>query len=451
MHVVILGAGTVGTSIAEILCSHGHNVCIVEGQQKVLDRVEESLDVQTVLGSACEAIPLFQAGVLNADICLAVTSRDEINLVGASLAKAMGAKQTVARIFNPAYRDYSTFDYQRHFNIDRIMSLEKLTALELAKGIQAPGLFAVENFARGGVQILEVGVDERSRSVGKTVRELGLPRTVRIGLIAKDNVASVPAADDRIEPGQQITLIGKQESLDGIKRQFQARSQQVTSIVIAGGGEIGMNLARLLDSKRYRLTMLEEDPERCRALSVRLSSATVLCADATMKSELEEARVGSVDVFIAAMGRDEDNIICGVEARELGAKRILGIVRRPDYANVLERLGIDLAVSPREVMAREILGMLSTGPIIRRSPLAGGAAEVWEVQIKKGAKCTGAALKDLHIQDCLIAAIMREEYVDVATGDDELRPKDTVVVLVKAEMAEHALAWFTPPPKRKKK
>lgn len=445
MHAVILGAGTVGRSIAEILVENDVNVCVVDEQRDVLNRVEEQLDVQTVLGSACEAIPLFQAGVQNAELCLAVTSRDEVNLVGASLCKVMGAKQTVARVFNEAYQDFSTFDYQRHFGINRLLSLEKLTALELAKGMRAPGLFAVENFARGGVQVLEVGVIGNSKAAGQTIRELNLPSAVRIGLLVSETGPCVPSAEQVVRPGDRVTLIGKQDALNEVKSLFEPRRQSVISVVIAGGGEIGFHLGKLLDSKRYRVVILEADPKRCEKLASRLESATVLIGDATNRSELEEARVSSADVFVAAMGRDEDNIVCGVEAKELGAQRILSIVRRPDYANVLERIGIDVAVSPREVMAGEILGMVMTGPINRKSAIAGGAAEVWEILVVEGAPCVVATLKELKIKECLIAAIVREEYVEVASGEDQLRPGDTAIVIVQKGYEAATLAWFTIP------
>lgn len=444
MHAVILGAGTVGRSIAQILVDHDVNVCVVDEQRDVLNRVEEQLDVQTVCGSACESIPLFQAGVQGAELCLAVTSRDEVNLVGASLAKVMGAKQTVARVFNPAYRDFSTFDYQRHFGIDRLLSLEKLTALELAKGLRAPGLFAVENFARGGVQVLEVGVVSNAKAVGQSIRELKLPPTIRIGLLVGENGPCVPHAGQVIRAGDRVTLIGKQDALDASQSLFQPRRQSVTSVIIAGGGEIGLHLGRLLDRKRYRVVIIEADKERCKHLASRLDYVTVLTGDATNRSELEEARVSSTDVFVAAMGRDEDNIVCGVEAKELGAKRILSIVRRPDYANVLERIGIDAAVSPREVMAGEVIGMIMTGPINRNSSIANGAAQVWEVQVNEGTPCTKAALKDLKIKECLIAAIVREEYVEVASGGDQLRPGDTAVIIVQKGHEAGALNWFLP-------
>ena len=155
MNIVIFGAGTVGTSIAELLCASHHNVCLVDSSKEALSLVEERLDVRTLCGSACDSIVLFQAGVLSADLVLAVTSLDEVNLVGASIAKSMGAKRSLARVFDQAYLDTSTFDYRRHFGIDQLLSLEYLTALELARAIRTPTLFAVENFARGGIEVQE--------------------------------------------------------------------------------------------------------------------------------------------------------------------------------------------------------------------------------------------------------------------------------------------------------
>lgn len=429
-HVVILGAGTVGTSLAELLCAHQMNVCVVDASREALTRVEEKFDVQTVLGSACEVIPLFQAGVQSADLCLAVTSRDEVNLVGATIAKAMGVRRSVARVFNPAYRDFSTFDYQRHFQIDRLLNLESLTALEIAKAIRKPGLFAVENFARGGVQVQEVEVDASAKVVGIPLKDLKLPSRVRIGLIANASGAIIPGADDVIQAGDHVTLVGSRDAMAAVLKQFEQHAPPSLNLVIAGGGEVGFHLARAMQGDKYRIVLMEANIERCQQLAERLPKTSVLNADVTKRSEMEEARVGRADVFIAATGRDEDNIICGVEAKELGASRIVSVVRRPDYANVLEKLGIDVAISPRVVLAREVLGMLSGGAILGRSVVADGVAEIWEVEVQPDAPITAAPLKDLTLPQCLIVAIVRSEFVAVAGGDDQLRPGDTAVLLV---------------------
>lgn len=444
MNIVIMGAGTVGTFVADTLCAEQHNVTIIDKSRSALAQVEERVDVQTICGSACDSAILFQAGVIGADLCLAVTSQDEVNMVGASLAKAMGSRRCVARVFNHAYLNLSTFDYQRHFNIDRLLSLEHLTALELAKEIGTPGLFAVENFARGEVVIQVLDVQKGVTADGVLLRNLKLPSGVRIGLISDGANTSIAGADNTIKAGQIVTLIGTQESIDKVHRLFQHKRAVKFRVIIAGGGNIGFNLARILQRKEYSVTILESDPLRCDFLSRHLDTATVLHADGTRRTEMEEARVGKADVFIAATGRDEDNIVCGVEARELGANRIMSIVRRPDYANVLEKLGIDVAVSPREVITRQIMGMVQSGPIISHSEIGGGNSAILELEVKTNAPITQAPLKDLKLKQALIAAVVKEDCVRVPGADDQIQNGDTVILLCEQDNLNDIIPLFKP-------
>lgn len=443
MNIVIFGAGTVGTSIAELLCADNHNVCLIDSSKDALSVVEERLDVRTLCGSACDSIVLFQAGVLSADLVLAVTSSDEVNLVGASLAKAMGARRSLARIFDQAYLDTSTFDYRRHFGIDRLLSLEYLTALELARAIRMPTLFAVENFARGGIEVQEIEVATGSKGAGVPLKELKLPKDVRIGLISSTERCIIAGANDVVEPGDHVTLFGSQEALEKVKQNyFEHRPPPRSNVIIAGGGEIGYNLARILQKGRFNTVLMEADADRCEYLAQRLPDTTVLHADVTRQVEMQEARVGKAEIFVAATGRDEDNIVCGVEARELGCSRILSVVRRPDYANVLERLGIDVAVSPREVTSRQVLGMVQGGVIIAGSEISKGDAEVWEVEIVEGSPVTKAPLRDVSLPGCLIAAMVREDFSSVPGADDQLRAGDIAVVLVHRNSITDTLAIF---------
>lgn len=441
MNIVILGAGTVGTSIAELLCANNHNVSLVDDSAVALGRVEERLDVQTVAGSACDVTTLFQAGTQSSGLCLAVTNLDEVNLIGASLAKAMGTARSVARIHNPALRDPSTFDYRRHFGIDRLLSLEHLAAIELAKAVRAQGLFAVENFARGGVEVQEVEAQTGCEAIGVPLKELKLPKGVRVGVIAGQLRTVIAGAEDVIQPGDHVTLIGRSEAIDGVRAMFERKSYPRLNVVIAGGGEVGFHLAHLLETRHFRVILMEADADRCESLSRRLNGATILHADATRQVEMDEARVGKADVFVSCMGRDEDNIVCGVEAREMGCPRILSVIRRPDYANVLEKLGIDVAVSPRLVMARQVLGLVEAGPILDRSFIS-GQAEVWEVEVNEGVPITKAPLKDIPLKHSSIAAIERNDFVRVPLADDQLRPGDTAIVLVQTDHAKQTLALF---------
>ncbi len=443
MKIVVLGAGTVGTWIADLLCQDRHSVTVVDVDPEHTRRINEELDVRGISGEAAHASVLFQADILGADLCLAVTGDDEVNIVAASMAKAMGARRSIARVYAPVFRDLSTFDYQRHFNIDRMLSLEHLSAMELARNIRAPDAFTVESFARGAIEVQEVIVAERTRAIDKPLKELRLPKGVRIGSIYRSGQLKIAGADDRVLLEDRITLIGRRENVDEVRDLFRTGSVPRQGIVIAGGGETGHHLARVLQGDRFAVVLMEESRERCHVLANSLPHVTVVQADATRRAVLEEERVGSADVFVACTGDDENNIMAGVEAREIGAAKIMAVVGRPDYADIVGRLGIDVAVSPRDVMAKQVMSFLQSGPIVARMPLPGGNVSVYEIEVHPGAPATEHVLASLALPgQCLIAAVMRAEYAMVPGADDRLRAGDTVIALIDDDELERALQVF---------
>jgi len=445
MNIVVLGAGTVGTSIADLLCQHRHDVTVVDQQAEYVQQVNERLDVRALTGSASQSSVLFQAGVSSADLCLAVTGNDEVNLIAASMAKAMGAARGVARVYAPVYYDLSTFDYQRHFKIDRLLSLEHLSAMELAHMIRHPGSVAMEHFARGELEVEEFEVGARAPTVGQRIKELGLPPGVRIASITRDGRTSLAVADDMLEVDDRITLIGAGDDIDGLKQQFQKETVAKLGVVIAGGGETGYHLAQALEKGRFGVVLLDNDLARCEFLSQNLRQTTVVHTDATQRAHLEEERVGAADVFVACTRDDEDNIMACVTAREIGARTIMAVVERPDYALVVGKLGIDHAVSPREVMARQVLSLLYRGPVISRTRLGAGGLNVFELAVRAEAPCTQHVLANLPLPPkCLIAVVVHEDYVRVPGADDRLQPGDTVVALVDDSAVEGTVEMFDP-------
>lgn len=446
MRIVVLGAGTVGTSIAGMLCENGHSVTVVDSDPAKARHVNDQFDVRAVTGSASQSSVLFQSGVLGADLCLAVTGDDEVNLVAASMAKAMGAHRTVARVYAPVFRDLSTFDYQDHFKIDRLMSMEHLSAVEIARAIRHPGASAVEIFARGELEMQELIVSEKAKAAGSLLKDLEIPSSVRVGTISRQGQMKIAAASDLIEVGDLITLIGTSDDIEDVSGVFQREQPPKQGVVIAGGGETGYHLARVLEGRRFAVLLMDTDRERCEFLAAHLKHTTVVNADAQRRAALEEERVGSADIFVACTGDDEDNIMACVEARELGSKRIMSIVSRPDYANVVAKLGIDHAVSPREVAAKQIQGLLNTGAIISRMPLtASGEVEAQEIEVLEGAPATNHVLAKLELApDCLAAVLIREGFVRVPGADDKLCPGDTVVVLVSQSAVSRVRDIFSP-------
>jgi trk system potassium uptake protein TrkA len=443
MNIVILGAGTVGTSIARALCARHHNVCVVDQSKSAWSEIQDRLDVHTVRGNASDPITLFQAGVASATLCLALTSSDEVNIVSASIAREMGAERSVSRIHHPSYLDTTTFNIADHFGLARLISLENLTALALAREIRVPGLLALENLAQGAVEVQEVAVQEDANATGRRLHELDFPGETLVGLITNSERTVIASADDVVSIGDRVTLIGRLGELDSVRQIFEHKPPPRQHVVIAGGGEIGFSLARVLEHRRhFHVTLIETDEERCEWLAEQLDTSTVLNADATRRSQLEEARVGTASVFVACTGHDADNIVCGVEANEMGCPRILSVVRRPDYSDVLAKVGIGQSVSPREVLAEEILAILQSGPVISRREISDGGAVVVELEVGEGAEITRAPLKELPLTRGLIATIVRSPAIWVPGGDDQLKAGDSAIVLVQSDSADEVQQLF---------
>jgi trk system potassium uptake protein TrkA len=351
----------------------------------------------------------------------------------------------MARIYSPVFRDVSTFDYQRHFQIDRLLSLEHLSAMELARTIRHPGSITVENFARGELEMQEVEITHETPAIGVPLKELDFPNGARIGSVSREGKLSIARAEDKVSLGDRISLIGSRDAIDEVKELFDIKPPQKLGVVIAGGGETGYHLARVLEGRRCGVVLMETNRDRCEFLAAHLKHATVVNADAQRRVSLEEERVGSADVFVASTGDDEDNIMACVEAKELGASTILAVVSRPDYANVVGKLGIDKAVSPREVVAKQVLGLLNTGPVISKTPLSsGGGIDVVEIEVVPGAPATEHVLANVDFpSQCVIAAVIHENYVKVPGADDRLVPGDTVVALVQDAKLEDTVKLFS--------
>lgn len=444
MRVLILGAGTVGTWIAELLCRGRHDITVVDSDPDNVERLNNDLDVKAIHGSASQSSVLFQAGAMGCDICIAVTGVDEVNVVAASMAKAMGVQRSVARVYAPVFRDLSTFDYQRHFGIDRMLSLEHLTAMELARAIRNPESITLEHFARGQLEVAEFEVTRKGDALDKPLKQLALSSGVRLGTLKRDKQTWIAGAMDEIRLGDWVSLLGKPEEVEQAKKTFTQGSPKRQYVAIAGGGETGYHLARALDDERHKVLLLEADEDRCNYLASHLTRATVVCTDATRKASLEEERIGACDYFVACIGNDENNIMAGLEAKELGAKQIMAIVGRPDYAGIVSRLGIDIAVSERDAMARQILGLLTEGPVLSQLQLPSSDVFVLELEVAAGAPVTQCSLADAQLPPgVLVAAVLQEEFVRVPTAGDLLQAGNTALVLSPKAQIDQVADAFT--------
>ena len=444
MNIVILGAGIVGGSIAEQLCGSQHSVTVVDVNAERVKSINDKFDVRAITGMASQSSVLFQAGVVAADVCLAVTGSDEVNIVAASIAKRMGARRAIARVYGPVFRDLSTFDYQQHFGIDRLISLEHLSAMELARSIRAPGSVAIEQLARGGFEVSELIIGQPGKITQFPIREIQFPANVRVGTVQRGKTMWIANADDQLEVGDRVTMFSAPEHTNTIRELFGIEKAPPKRVVIAGGGETGLHLARMLERESFRVMIIEKDEQRCQVLAGLLDHASVVHDDAKNRKVLEEERVETADFFVACTGADEVNMMLGVEARDVGAKQVLSVIGRPDYTRLAQRIGVDVAVSQQHAMSKQINSLLNEGNVLTRAKLPGGLVSVLEIEVGESAMCSSGSLAEIEMPErCLVAAVMRQDQVFVPGAQNSIKPDDVVVVVVEDDMIDQAIGFFS--------
>lgn len=445
MKILVLGGGIIGSSIAEVLCQQRHKVTIVEKDPDIAAQIDAELDVNVVVGSASESSILFQAGATATDLCLALTGNDECNIVAASMAREMGATRVAARVYGRIFRDLSTFDYQNHFRITRLLSTEHLTAMEFARRIRDSSAVTIEYFARGQLEMQDVVIMRPSQATSKKLSELQLPPEVRIGSINRNGQTTIPTAGDTVEVGDRISLLGEADDLEKVKKMFFIQSFKKQNVIIAGGGEVGQQVAHVLSHRRYSVTIMDSNRSQCENLAQQNQEMTIVHANALRRADLEKEGIGEADIFIACTGNDEDNIMACIEAEALGAKKRMAVVTRSDYANVIGRLGIDEIISPRTVVAKQVMGLLNTGPVVfRNASLLGGGIEILELEVLRDAPVTQGSLSEVTLPaKTLLAAVLRDGYVYLPNAKSVFRPGDTVVALAQSDAIASLVTAFT--------
>lgn len=445
MTVIIIGAGTIGCSLAEYLFDAGMDVVVIDVDKQRLMRLEEALDVQTLEGHGCDPNVLLTAGAMRADLLLAMTSNDEVNLLAAATGKNVGVGKTVARVKQPQYLQTNEQDFRRLLGIDMIISPEILTASEIVKFLDNPDALALEFYAQGKVQLLQFELPEQHVFCGKHIYEIKLPGAALVVLITRGHKVLIPRGGDILKPEDRITLLGKTGTLENLRELTRQRqAEQLDRIVIAGGGRTGLYLAQTLDKRMDSIKILEVNEARCRELSTRLERATILLGDAMERSFLQEERIGNSNVFVAAMSNDEANIMACLMAKQLGVEKCIAIVKRPDYSLILEEnTEIDLALSPREICASRIMSVVKRGAIRNLSLLEEGQVEIAEYTVPSGAKIIDIPLKELQLPEGSLAAmIQRGKTVRIPRGDDAIHAGDKVIMVCLSEVASKIDSLF---------
>lgn len=437
MNIILLGAGEIGYHLAEQLSAHEHNITVIESDAAVASSVNEKLDVRVIEGNGSSVVTLEEAGVAECDVFLGLSSNDNTNLVAGSLARALGAKRGIARVHSDLHRDQWMFDYRAHFGIDYLFSSSRLAAVELAKFIRNPDCLIVEEVARGRIEIQQMPVLESASGVGKKLSDLKLPERVRIGAILRGKRAIVPGGGEIVCADDVVTLFGSPRTLRDVAPIFRGPHSDEVRVVIFGGGEHGMALAQMLDGGRFRTRLIEADAKRCEFLASVLTRTTVIHGDGTSVRQLKEEQVGGADFFVAATRYDEDNVMACLQARDLGVKKCVTLIRRADYADAINRagemLGIVGAVSPRVAAARDLMRFVTDEAFSSLIHLEGGI-EVVEFTIRKNSQLTGKHIRDITWPPGIgLVSLTHGSTAVVPVGADMLESGDSVVAMVMAD------------------
>ena len=443
MRVIVAGAGEIGWYMAEQISAAGHDVTVIDSDEEKTRQITTHLDVQMLYGTAASAALLTQAGVDLTDLFLAVTRSDDTNLVCASLAKKLGAACTVARVDEVIYRKAPQISYSEHFGIDELVSPEMLAALELASIVRNPTSLAVEHFARGTLEMQQIVADHGAPLVGTALYELDMPDGVRIASIKRADQLIIPTGTDLIEHGDLVTIIGKTEQVAQVRDGLEAHKPTIIKVVIMGGGHTTLSLARRLRSRNIRLTVIERHTQRCEYLAAHLPAATILHGDGTNLAFLKEERIDSADVFISTSASDEANIMSAIQAKNLGAKKVLVVIHRPDYTHLVEKIGIDRAISPRMVMAQEMLVLLRKEKVFTLATLDDGKAEILQLVVE-GEDFVGHRLRDLSLPDgTLVLSLQHGREFLVPQADTRFQLDDNILVICRQEQRRELVKLIT--------
>jgi len=435
MNIVICGAGHVGLHAAEQLSSEGNNVTVVDHDVERIRKIEDTLDVRTFSGNCASAEIQREVRADNAELVIAATNDDQINLFTAAIAKGVGAARSIARVHHSTYFEQRGLDYKEHFGIDELICPEYSTALAMAQALRNPGAIAVENFARGDIEMQEFPVGSNAPAVGIALSELGLPQRTRLAAITRRDQMFIPDGASVIEAGDIVVMVGNRSVFEDACRLFWDRKPRRKKLVIMGGPAMAVWLCRALRKQDFSIRLFELRRNRAEELADKLDWVTVIQADPTDPAVMEDERIQSADSFVALLDDDEHNILSCAWAKSLGVQQAVATVQRADYLRLMERVGIDRPFSPRQVAVTEIRRLLEQGTIRRVSSLSRGVIDVYWVQVGEKSKTVGRPLREVKLTpDWVVAAINHDCHVVVPSAADVITTGDTLLVIGRAGM-----------------
>jgi len=438
MKIIILGAGQVGGTLAENLVDEANDITVVDNDLVRLDELKKRLDIGVVHGMASYPYILRQAGIEDADMLVAVTSSDEINMLACQVAYTLfHTPSKIARVRSSAYITRQGLFHNDAIPVDVLISPEQVVTNYLKRLIENPGALQVLDFANGRAQLVAVKAYYGGPLVGQELSSFRqhMPKVdARVAAIFRQDRAIKPEGNTIIEADDEVFFIAATENIRAMMSELRRLDQGYKRIIIAGGGNIGERLAEAIES-RYQVKLIEKNYDRCNQLTENLSRTIVFCGSASDQDLLIEENIDDCDLFIAVTNDDEANIMSSLLAKRLGARKVMTLINNPAYVDLMVQHGsIDVAVSPKLATISSLLTHIRRGDIVSVHSLRRGAAEAIEVIARgdnKSSKVVGRALEDINLPEgTTIGAIVRDNEVLIAHDNIVVQTDDHIILFL---------------------
>ncbi len=440
MYVLIVGAGQVGESIAQRLQSD-HDVVVVDKDPDRIETIQSRYDVLAVTGDGTEPATLREAGIEEASMLLASTDGDETNIVACSTAKAISDVYTVSRIKSNTY--YETWqEGRRVFGIDHMVCTNLVTAQEIVQLTQIPGAHDFETFANGLVEMAEFSIDEDSPIANESVETADRFDSLTFAAIIENGTVEIPRGDTVIPPGVRVVVIGSPTSVRSFGQTLHGGdAHDIEDVVVIGETEVGYHVARLFADSGVATRYLVEPADIARTYAEALPAVRVINTDATDVGFLESEHVGDADLLVSALADEADNLLECMIGSDLGIDRTIATVEHPKFIDLFERLGIDIALSPRETVAEEIARYTEDWHSEKVALVGGDLAEIVEIEIGEDSALANRTIREglaAMETDVVIGAIARNDEFVIPRGETTIEPGDHVIIFVETDGVQEA-------------
>lgn len=437
MKIIIVGCGKVGETLASVLSQEGNDITIIDKKEDVVERLCNQYDIMGSVGNGASYCVQLEADIEHADLMIAVTGSDELNLLCCLIAKKAGNCHTIARVRNPEYNDELNF-IKEELGLAMVINQELATAMEIARVLKFPSAIDIDTFSRGRVELLRFRIPEDSVLHNLTLTELHnkVKCNVLICTVERGRDIMIPKGDDVLRTGDVISIVATAKDESQFFKKIGIQTNQVKNVLIVGGGEIAYYLTRILSSSGIQVKILEKRMERCEELCEILPKATIIHGDGTNKQLLEEEGLAQTQGFVALTDFDEENVILSLYAKKCGCRKTVTKINRFVFDEVIESLDLDTTIYPRDITAEYILQYAramknSIGSNVETlHRIMDNKAEALEFVIRDNFRMPNVSLQDLPIKPgILVACINRKGQIILPRGKDVLQEGDTVVVI----------------------